>query len=276
MSSAREAVGSRHDVPPEFGRIVCGIDASRTSPVAAEQAIALSGAGTALVFVCVREERGAGATHQATIAMERARTALERAVHAAHEAGVDASAEILPGNDPGAVLLDQASRADLLVVASHGRSRVDAIVLGSTAAAAVHHAEVPVLVARRPPQGVEFPREILVASDGSPGAGRPVELAARIGRAHRSDVYLLSVDPHPHGDPRRLATEIADLTAALGRRPTVIRERGKPSERIVQLASSERVSLVVLGSRGLTGIRAVESVSERVAQDASCSVLVAR
>jgi nucleotide-binding universal stress UspA family protein len=161
-------------------------------------------------------------------------------------------------------------------VARHGQSPAEAVSVGSTAAAAVHRARVPVLVARRPPEGAEFPREILVASDGSPGAGRAVEVAARIGHAHRSDVYLLSVDPQRHGDRRRIATETADLTAVLGRRPTVIRERGKPSERIVQLAASERVSLVVVGSRGLTGIRAVGSVSERVAQDASCSVLLAR
>jgi nucleotide-binding universal stress UspA family protein len=276
MSSAPEAVGSRDDAPPPFGRIVCGIDASHSSPVAAEQAIALSGAGTALVFVCVRDERGAGATHQATITTERARTALERAVEAAHEAGVDASAEILLGDDAAPVLLDEASRSDLLVVASHGLSRAAAISLGSTAAAAVHGAQVPVLVARRPPEGVAFPRKILVASDGSPEAGRAVEVAARIAQAHQSGVYLLTVERRRHGDPSRIAAETADLSAALGHEPTVIREHGKPSERVVELAVRERISLVVLGSRGLTGIRALGSVSERVAQDASCSVLVAR
>jgi nucleotide-binding universal stress UspA family protein len=276
MSSAADAVRSRRDPPPPFGRIVCGIDGSRSSPVAGDQAIALSGTGTALVFVCVREERGAGATHQATITTERARTALERAVQAAHEAGVDAAAEILPGHDPLPVLLDEASRSDLLVVAKHDLSPPGSFSSGSTADELVHQARVPVLVARRPPEGVEFPRDILVASDGSPGAGRAAEVAARIGHAHGSGVYLLSVDPERHGDRRGIATEIADLTAALGRPPTVLRERGKPSERIVQLAASERVSLVLVGSRGLTGIRAVGSVSARVARNASCSVLVAR
>ena len=73
-----------------------------------------------------------------------------------------------------------------------------------------------------------------------------------------------------------VAIEITDLTAALGREPTVIREAGDPSERILALAASERVALVTLGSRGLHGMRALGSVSERVAHRAHCSVLVAR
>jgi nucleotide-binding universal stress UspA family protein len=39
---------------------------------------------------------------------------------------------------------------------------------------------------------------------------------------------------------------------------------------------SELADLVVVGSRGLKGVRALGSVSERVAHDALCSVLVVR
>jgi nucleotide-binding universal stress UspA family protein len=276
MNSVPETARRRHQIPPPFGRIVCGVDGSRSSSVAAEQAIALSGEGTALVFVCVREHRGAGATRQATITVERAEAALEAAVEAAREAGVDAAAEILPGHDPRAVLLDEASRADLLVVASHDASRASGIAFGSTASASIHRARVPVLVARRPPKGVEFPQSILVATDGSAGAERAVELAARIGHARGARVYLLGVDPAPHGEPRLTSVEAADLTAALGRQPVVVHESGEPSERIIELAASEKIALVAVGSRGLTGVRALGSVSERVAHGAPCSVLVAR
>jgi nucleotide-binding universal stress UspA family protein len=276
MNSIPEAIRRRHAVPPPFGRIVCGIDGSRSSAVAAEQAIALSGPGTSLVFVCVREHRGAGATDQATITTERADSALHAAVEAAREAGVDAAAEILPGHDPRAVLLEEASRSDLLVVASHGGSRAGGIALGSTASAAIHRAQVPVLVARRPPENMTFPKRILVASDGSDGAERAVELAARIGHAYHSDVYLLCVNRASHGAAHRTSEEAADLTAALGRRPTIVRESGDPAERIVTLAGSERIALTIVGSRGLSGLRALGSVSERVAHRAPCSVLVAR
>ena len=276
MSRLPASAHRRQGIPPPFGRIVCGIDGSRSSPVAVEQAIALSGSSTALVFVCVRETRGAGATRQATIGRERADTALEQAIRGARDAGVDAAAEVIPGHDPRRVLLDEASRSDLLVVASHGESRAGGIALGSTASAAVHRAAVPVLVARRPPEGVEFPQRILVATDGSRDAGRAVELTARIGHQHRALVSFLSVDPGPHGDPAHIAVDAVDLTAALGREPTVLRASGHAHERILEAAASERISLVVVGSRGLSGVRALGSVSERVAHRAPCSVLVAR
>jgi nucleotide-binding universal stress UspA family protein len=58
--------------------------------------------------------------------------------------------------------------------------------------------------------------------------------------------------------------------------PTVIRAPGHPADVILDTAAREGVSLVVLGSRGLSGVRALGSVSERVAHRARCSVLVAR
>lgn len=263
-------------MPPPFGRVVCGVDGSRTDQLAIEQAIALSGPSTALVFVCVHETHGHGATRQATISTERADHALQEAVEAAREAGVDAAAELLPGGDPSPVLLDEASRSDLLVVASHGASRAGGIALGSTASAAVHRASVPVLIARRSPEGAPFPKRILVATDGSADAERAVEIAARIGPRYRSRVYVLSVDPGPHGDPKRIAVDAVNLTAELGSEPIVLRSTGHAHERILETAAAEGVSLVAVGSRGLTGLRALGSVSERVAHRARCSVLVAR
>jgi len=276
MNSVPETARRRHAIPPPFGRIVCGIDGGRSSALAAEQAIALSGPGTALVFVCVREERGAGASHLSTITTARAETAVASAVATARDAGVDAAAEILAGHDPASVLVDEASRSDLLVVASHGSSRASGIAFGSTASAALHRATVPVLVARRPPAGVAFPERILVASDGSDGAQRAVELTARVGHTLGAQVYVLSVGHGREGDPSHVSLELADPTGALGRPPTVVREWGDPSEHILAIAASEQVALVVMGSRGLTGLRALGSVSERVAHRAPCSVLVAR
>ena len=41
-------------------------------------------------------------------------------------------------------------------------------------------------------------------------------------------------------------------------------------------ASSETADLIVVGSRGLRGFRALGSLSERIAHEARCSVLVVR
>jgi nucleotide-binding universal stress UspA family protein len=263
-------------VPAPFGRIVCGVDGSRSAHLAVEQATALSGPNTALAFICVREETGVGASRQATITAERADAALEEALRVARDAGIEAVAEMVYGHDPRSVLLDEAARSDLLVVASHGGSRAGGIALGGVASAAAHRATVPVLIARATPAASSFPGRILVATDGSPDAERAVELTARIGHRHRSRVYLLSVEPTSHGDPKRIAVDAVNLTANLGVEPAVIRASGHAAERILDTAATEQVSLVVVGSRGLSGVRALGSVSERVAHRAHCSVLVAR
>ena len=240
-----------------------------------DQAVALAGPATTLIFICVREARGAGATRRATISAERAEAALAHAVKTARQAGLDAGAELLPGHDPRPVLLDEASRADLLVVATHSGSRAGGILLGGTSAAALHRSTVPVLIARENP-GKPFPERILVATDGSPDAHRAVELAARIAHRHRSKTFLVSVDPVSHGDAKKIAVDAVDLTADLGVEPTVIRPSGHADERILEAAAAQETSLILLGSRGLSGVRALGSVSERVAHRAHCSVLVAR
>jgi nucleotide-binding universal stress UspA family protein len=255
---------------------VCGVDGSRGDRLAVEQSLALCEAGTSLLFVCARAEHGAGASRQASITAERADHALHEALESARESGVDAAMEILEGHDPRRLLLDEAAGSDLLVVASHGGSRAAGIAIGSTASAVVHRATVPVLVARSAPEGRAFPDRILVATDGSADAARAVELTGRIGRRHRSHVYLLSVEPEPHGDPKRIAVDAVNLTAELEREPTILRASGHAGDHIVEAAASTSVSLVVVGSRGLSGVRALGSVSERVAHRARCSVLVAR
>ena len=259
-----------------FGRIVCGVDGSRSSHIGVDQSIALCEPATALAFVCVRETRGAGATRQATITAERADEALEEAVTAAREAGIDAAAEArrtttYAGCCSMRLLVPTFSSSPATAAREPAESR-----LAARASAAVHRARVPVLVARRPPEGAAFPERILVATDGSADAERAVELTARIGHRHRSRVLLLSVEPGPHGDPKRIAVDAVNLAAELGGDPTVLRASGHADEHILQVATSESVSLVAVGSRGLTGVRALGSVSERVAHRAHCSVLVAR
>ena len=82
-------------------------------------------------------------------------------------------------------LLEFAAEQDLLVVGIHGHSRAGGIMVGSAATAALHRSPIPVLVARRPPEGVEFPARIVLASDGTPISDAAVELTARLAGAPR-------------------------------------------------------------------------------------------
>jgi nucleotide-binding universal stress UspA family protein len=117
----------------------------------------------------------------------------------------------------------------------------------------------------------------MLASDGSDSSAPAAELAAAIAGEHKSDVTVLHVGREHGEDSRhRLAAQTAAIQGATGTEPVSIIEAGDPHRRIVELAERERVSLVVIGSRGLGGIKALGSVSERVVHLAHCSVLVAR
>jgi nucleotide-binding universal stress UspA family protein len=131
-----------------------------------------------------------------------------------------------------------------------------------------------VLVARRPRSEAPFPGRLLVATDGSEGSAAATRLAGAIARRHGSSVMQL----HVNGASSRhaMAVEAAELRRMTGAEPVPLTETGPAHERIVAAARSQRASLVVLGSRGLRGIRALGSVSERVVHEARCSVLIAR
>ena len=163
-----------------------------------------------------------------------------------------------------------------MVVGSHSGSRAAGIMLGSVASTLAHEAPVPVLVARRPRPEAPFPVRLLVASDGSEGSAAATRLAAGIARRHGSSVVQIHVDAAGGGRRHRMAVEAAELMRATGSEPVILSELGNPQERIVEEARMEPASLVVLGSRGLRGVRALGSVSERVVHEVPCSVLVAR
>jgi nucleotide-binding universal stress UspA family protein len=223
----------------------------------------------------VRDERGTGPTHQATIG-RRAELAIAEAVEAARQAGVQATGQLLPGANPGAVLVERAGAADLLVVPINVESRASGIMVSSPSSTAVHKATVPVLVARHPSTVAAFPARMLVASDGSEDSHRALSIAGSIARHHGARVDLLRVDPGPHGDAHDLGTAATELAEGFGVEAKVIRESGHPVDRIVEVADRTGATLIVVGSRGVSGLRALGSVSERVVHRAHCSVLVAR
>ena len=241
---------------------------------AARQAAILADGDAALSLVAVSDVSGVGLTEMATLSPERAAHALDEAGHRAEEAGAVADARILHG-DPAKVLLEEAARYDLLVVGAHGGSRAAGIFLGSVAANALHRSPVPVLIARRPPGGVEFPQLLVVASGGTDDSSRAVALAAAIAARHSARVSLLHVESG-ESSRRLLAEQAVAVIEATGVEPLLLSASGPVHTAIADAAREQGTSLVVMGSRGLGGVRALGSVSERVAHEAACSVLVAR
>jgi nucleotide-binding universal stress UspA family protein len=158
-------------------------------------------------------------------------------------------------------------RATLLSVGSHRGGRGAGIVLGSVATTLLHDAPCSVLVARTPPDPAAFPRSIAVGFDGSPEARRALaagrELAGRLGATLTA---VVAHDGKLNVDTLRSAAAELAPEAALA----------EGSRHPVEALTESGADLVVVGSRGLHGLHALGSVSERVAHRARSSVLVVR
>ncbi len=252
-----------------LSRVVVGIDGSPESLEAARQA-AIVGDGP-VFLVTVYELSAAlvgGMAPAVPAALDEApfREASERSLAAAQEAIGDAkaSAEVYRGR-PWSALLEAIDdhEATMVAVGSHGTGRALGIVIGSTATELIHKAPCSVLVARA--MRGEFPSRIVVGVDGSAESLAAYEtaeaLAARFGA--RLDPLFAHLDE---------GAERYELQQRLGRRVRTV--FNYPVDALV--SASADADLVVLGSRGLSGVKALGSVSERVAHGSAASVLIVR
>lgn len=173
------------------------------------------------------------------------------------------------------VLVERGHDHDLIALAPHGRSRARGFMLGSAASFALHSAHVPVLIARDQP-AISFPGTVLVGTAGL-GDLDSVLLAARIAARFRTPLMLAHVSDGDGADAHHELAVQTTLAKEITRtEPVVLSVPGEPVARLVSMAVTTNAGLLVVGSTGREGIRAVASVSERVAHRAQCSVLVLR
>jgi len=261
------AMSARRDPNVVFDRIVVGIDDSPPSLDAVRRAVRLRNPGGSLHLVSVVNLAAAAAAgwSAATMAEEleaSARTALEEAREIA---GGDATSRLVEGR-PVTCLLAELEResATLVCVGTHGLRRAEAILLGGVATSLLHEAPCPVLVARSASDADRWPRSIAVGVDGS----APAERAAAVA-LHLAERFGAELRPVVATHGKETAAEA--LQEQLPR--LEVDPRG-PVDALVDV--SRQVDLLVVGSRGLHGVRALGSVSERIAHQAQCSVLVVR
>ncbi len=256
-----------------FNSILCGVEGNPASTEAAKQAIALaSGGGGDLQFTAVYTSFELGPDYHRDTLEE----SLEEAARLAGEAGVSASYQMREARYAIDVLLPESKEHDLLVLGTHGNSRARGIVFGSTASEAAHGTERPLLIAREAPGSRPFPQNIVLASDGSEGSWAPARTAAGLAAAFEAEVEVLHVDDGKHPESGSILDEqIAEITDVAGREPLLKRrQEGNAIKEIVELANERGASLIVAGRRGLRGIKALGSVSERIVSGAECSVLL--
>ena len=259
-------------MPTPFTSILCGVEGNPASTEAARQAIALAGKGGDLQFTAVYTSFELGPDyHKDTLEQS-----LAKAARLAAEAGVSASYEMREAKYAIDVLLPESKEHDLLVLGTHGNSRTKGILFGSTASEAAHGAEWPLLIAREAPGSSPFPESILFASDGSRGSWAPARAAAELAAAFDANLELVHV-VDGKDEPEEVSVldaQFAELGEAIGREPVLTKVDGNATKKIVETARDRGSSLIVAGRRGLRGLKALGSVSERVVGGAECSVLL--
>ena len=274
IASSRDASSAIAALP--FASILCWIDGSRVAAEAAHQAAVLAGPQGRLELVAINWHEGAGLSSRAAIAPHRLAEALADAVADARELGAQPEVVTLEAKDQAAALLERSAGHDLLVVGGLGRSRAEGLLMGSPSTVALHRGPTPVLVARRSARD-DFPGSILVALSPDASVDAVIDAAARIARAHRARTAIVAPPARRvEGIERVVAAGVEALRAATGTAPELLEDRDPAHHAIVRAAADFGASLVVTGSRTRPGMRALASVSERVAHTARCSVLVMR
>jgi nucleotide-binding universal stress UspA family protein len=259
------------DIPSQsaastFGRILVGIDGTEPSLAACRQAVRLVDEDGFLEAVAVLNLAeavlvGPGAPRMADELRDEAEGALDEALSIL---GDRAERRLLQGIAAPELLREvEQAHATLLALGSHGHRRATEILLGGTVGELLHAAPCSVLIARD--SGTKyFPQSLVVGIDGS--AEADAALAVAQGLATRFDSRLRVVTA--------LKGKKIDLAHIHLRSPFVEEIDRHPVEALVEAAAE--ADLVIVGSRGLHGLRALGSVSERVAHQTACSTLVIR
>lgn len=252
-----------------FARVVCGVDTSDAGFAAARLGarVASPNGGLALVSVddpSIAVRAGWAGTTLAAELTEEADKALARG-RAEAEPFHAAEARVLVGHPLDALLAELRRReATLVVVGIHEHVRAVGIALGSVATHLLHEAPCSVLVVPAHVALDRWPSSIVVGLDGSPQSAEAASAARELGQRFGAPVRAIAARKDAH----------IDLDQARRLAPDLHEDEGRAVDALV--VASEGTDLVVVGSRGLRGIRALGSVSEQVAHEARCPVLVVR
>src|SRR5678815_2165496 len=265
--------------PIMFKNILCPIDRSPSSLQSFDRAIAIArwqGARLHLLEVIESVASPGGVGPKQAGVLNEARVALEKDLRQmlVSRRASDVKVEIVmrEGNVVREILAQASdSRADLLVIGSHGRGGVQRLVLGSVAEKVLRQATCPVLTIRR---GVSRPRRnrspfktILCPTDLSETGNNAVAFAKRLARAAAARLIVMSAVEWPFGVPvtsgpiaelqevletnarKALALQLPKPRAGQPAAKAVV-VHGNASAAIVKLARARSADLIVMGVSG--------------------------
>lgn len=214
---------------------------------------------------------------------------------------------------PGGEILSAIEKyhIDLVVLGTHGHTGLKRFLLGSVSEWILTEAPCSVLVVRKQTESSMKPAKcmnILIGTDGSADAKVAMEfvrhlkfprsshmtvchvlenrdtieteLSARLGVTGKSNLRKLTTEIRRAREQEGEALVKANVVKLRGRGLTLEKSiaHGHPADQILNMTKRKKIDLLVVGSRGITGLRRLflGSVSHKLVEHAPCSVLVVR
>jgi len=204
-----------------------------------------------------------------------------------------------PANEIARLAADK--QVDLAIAASHGRSGLKRLILGSVTERLMRTLPCPLWVVRSPERGFVTPatqavqlKKILVGCDFSPDSSLAFEYGLSLAQEFQADLHLAHVVEPPLYDDlikpsetrepfrQRLQKTVQEkLTAMVPEEartwcnPVTALLAGQPHEELIKYAVVNDLDLIVLGVRGHSLVETlfVGSTTDRVLRKAPCPVL---
>lgn len=293
-------------------RIMCATDFSESSDHALSYGIALAKEFNAKLYVChVVDLTSAGIYGEAFLAFEDQQNriqkrALEDLKTLLEKQAVDWEPVVTSGRASDEVTrMAQEKGVDLVVSATHGRSGLKRVIIGSVTERLMRTLPCPLMVVRGREEDFMDPgrqeirmKRVLVGCDFSPDSDLAFQYGLSLAQEFQSELHLVHVIETPaYKDLLKLTAEVReelkqDLRSTLhGKLTDMVPQEalawctpkttllaGQPHEEILKYAVVNDADLIVLGVRGRGQVETllVGSTTDRVARSAPCPVLSVR
>jgi nucleotide-binding universal stress UspA family protein len=289
-------------------RILCATDFSDFSNHAIPYGIALAREFKAKLFVShVIDLSSAAIYGEAVFALEEQQSRMTAFAHKEMtrlmgQQSLDWEPLITVGNPANEIArLAADKRVDLAIAASHGRSGLRRLILGSVTERLMRTLPCPLWVVRSPERGFVTPatqaielKKILVGCDFSPDSSLALEYSLSLAQEFQADLHLVHVVEPPLYDDlikpsesretfrQRLRKTVQERLSSMVPEeartwcnPVTALLAGQPHEELIKYALVNDIDLVVLGVRGhsLVETLLIGSTTGRVMRGAPCPVL---
>ena len=208
-------------------------------------------------------------------------------VHDLQKAGYDKVHIAWTYNDEpmdGILTASQEQKADLVIMVSHGKGKLERALRGSTTFDVARASEIPVLIVKEEAPREDYLARVLLPTDFSRASLAGLNLVRNL-REHVGEIIFLHVVERWRSEKeyrskleaaRNLLQEMVDEMKTFGISARYVIEDGAASKEVCHLAEREKCTLVCVAKTGMGLVKRliIGSTASNIVMDTDCSVLL--